>query len=446
MTTNTIANPKTAKGMTGKLNEFFEISKRGSSIKTEISAGLTTFMTMAYIMIVHPNIMGAAGMDVGAMTVVTALMSGIFTLFMGLYAKIPFALAPAMGSNAFLAYTLVKGGMATWQQGIGMVFVSGVVFVVLTLFGVREAIVTFIPRSVKVSIGSAVGLFIAQLGFSNVGLLAFNNGSLKLGNIHTPQATLAMIGFVIIITLMAFKIKGALLYAMLITTVIGIPMGITKVPASLISAPPSIAPIAFKLDIIGALKLSFIPLMFTFFVGDFFSTLGTLLGVSAKADLLDKDGNLPGIEKPFLVDAIGTVVGALFGTTVVTTFVESASGVEAGGRTGLTAVVTSICFFLMLFLTPVAQMIPNAATSPILIIIGLLMMSSIKEIDFDNFTEALPAFLTIIISAYTFSLSNGISLGILSYVFLKVITGKFRELSWGVYVFCIPLIAYFMAL
>ncbi|QZY56067.1 NCS2 family permease [Crassaminicella profunda] len=428
----------------GKLERIFKLKERHTDIRTEVTAGLTTFMTMAYILIVQPSFMKAAGMDVGAVTVVTALLSGIFTLFMAFYTNLPFALAPAMGSNAFFAFTLVAGGLVTWQQGLGMVFISGIIFLLLTFLGLREVIVKLIPKNIKLAIGAAVGFFVVLIGFKSAKFMLITDGSIKMGNLADPTTKLALIGLAIAVTLMANKVKGALLWAMIGTTIIGIPMGITKVPSSLMSLPPSIAPIAFKLDVLGALKWSFFPLMFTFFVGDFFSTLGTLLGVSAKAGLLDEEGNLPNIDKPFLVDAIATVVGALFGSTVVTTYIESAAGAEEGGRTGLTGVATGICFLLTLFFTPIAGMIPGAATAPALILIGLLMLSGMKDIDFSEFTEAFPAFATVIFTAYTSSISNGISIGIISYAFVKLVSGKAKELHVGIYILCIPLIFYFM--
>ncbi|MFW6269250.1 MAG: NCS2 family permease, partial [Bacillota bacterium] len=419
---------------------MFALEEKGSDVKTEVIAGLTTFMTMAYVIIVHPSIMQAAGMPQEAMTVVTALVTGIFTIFMGLYTNLPFALAPAMGSNAFMAYTLVAGGVATWQQALAMVFISGIVFILLTVMGLREVIVEMVPASIKFSIGSAVGLFIAQLGFSNAGFLAFENGMLSLADITGAGTILAIIGFIIIICLMALEIKGALFWGIIATSIIGIPLGVTNIPDSLISLPPSIGPIAGKLDIVGALKFSFIPLMFVFFSGDFFSTMGTLLGVSGKAGFLDEEGNLPEIQKPFLVDGLATAIGALMGTSTVTTYIESASGVEEGGRTGLTAIVTGIAFLLMIFFTPVATMIPEQATAPALILIGLLMMPAIQNINFNDFTESLPAFITIIFTAYTFNLANGISLGILSYVLVKLVSGRKEDIPQGLYWLCIPLL------
>ncbi|MEG1312050.1 MAG: NCS2 family permease [Romboutsia sp.] len=426
------------------LENLFKLKEHNTNVKTEITAGITTFMTMAYILVVQPMFMGAAGMDVGAVTVVTAILAAVFSIFMGLYTNLPFALAPAMGSNAFFAYTLVAGGIVSWETGLGMVFISGIAFIILTVLGLREVIVNLIPRNIKYAIGVAVGFYIVLLGFKNGGLMSITEGKIAIGDVKSSGFILTIIGLLVVVGLTARKIKGSILIAIIITTLVGIPMGITQVPESLITMPPSIAPIAFKLDIMGALKWSFFPLMFTFFVGDFFSTLGTLLGVSAKAGLLDEDGNLPNINKPFLVDAIATVVGALFGSTVVTTYIESAAGVEEGGRTGLTAIAAGVCFALTIFITPIAGMIPNEATAPALIIIGLLMISGMKEIDFNDFTEAFPAFATIVFTAFTSSISNGISIGILSYVATKLLGGKFKELNLGIYLLSIPLIMYFI--
>ncbi len=428
------------------LERLFKLSERNTDIKTEVVAGVTTFMTMAYILILQPLFMSKAGMDFGAVTVVTILLTAAFTLFMAFYTNLPFALAPAMGSNAFLAFTLVLGGIVNWQTAIGMVFISGIAFLLLTVLGLREVIVKMIPKSLKLAIGALVGFFIVLLGFKSAGFITFTTSGFSIGDLSTPNATLALIGIAIVVILMANRVKGALLITIIITTVIGIPMGITHMPEKFITLPPSIAPIAFKLDIAGALKWSLFPFIFTFFVGDFFSTLGTLLGVSAKAKLLDNQGNLPNINKPFLVDATATVVGAILGSSVVTTYVESAAGVEEGGRTGLTGVVTAGCFLLTLFLTPVAAMIPGVATAPALIIIGLFMLSGLKDIDFSDFSEAFPPFAAILFTTYTASISNGISVGILSYAFIKLVTLKFREVHWGLYLLCVPLIYYFVIL
>ena len=426
------------------LEKLFKLSQHKTNVKTEVAAGITTFMTMAYILIVQPTFMSAAGMDIGAVTVVTALLSAIFSILMGLYTNLPFVLAPAMGSNAFFAYTLVAGGIVSWQTALGMVFISGVLFILLTALGLREVIVSLIPKNVKLAISVAIGFYIVSLGFSNGGLMVINGSMIEMGDVTNPAVLLTIIGLVILIFLNARKVKGGILIGIIATTIIGIPLGITQIPHSLVSMPPSIDPIAFKLDIVGSLKWSFFPLMFSFFVGDFFSTLGTLIGVSAKADLLDENGDLPNVNKPFFIDAIATTVGALFGSTTITTFIESAAGVEEGGRTGLTSITAGLCFALTIFLTPIATMIPNQATAPALIMIGLLMISGIKDIELDDFTESFPAFATIVFMIFTSNIANGISIGIISYALTKLLSGRYKEIHWGTYILCIPLIAYFI--
>ncbi|MDO4787105.1 MAG: NCS2 family permease [Fretibacterium sp.] len=429
----------------GFVDRYFKLSERGSNFRTELVAGVTTFMTMSYILIVHPTFMSVgAGMDKTACVVAVAFVCGLVTLAMGLYANLPFALAPGMGGNAFFAFTLVKGGIVPWQVGMGMVFISGAVFILLTVFGVREVVVRLMPRSIKLAIGAAVGIFIAQLGLKSAGILVIDK-SMRFGNLHDAKTLLSIVGLFVTAGFIIFRVRGALLWGIVLTSIIGIPMGITKVPSTLLSTPASIEPIFLKLDILGALKWTYIPFMFTFFVGDFFSTLGTVLGVGGKAGLLDENGDMPDIGKPFLVDAIGTLVGSLFGLTTVTTFVESASGVEEGGRTGLTAIVTAVCFFLMLLLVPLASCVPEQATAPVLVIIGLMMMPAVQNIDFNDFTESFPAFMTILMAAYL-GLANGISSGILCYTAAKVLAGRGRELHWGTYVLCVPIIGYFLNL
>ncbi|MGL5100177.1 MAG: NCS2 family permease, partial [Fusobacteriaceae bacterium] len=401
------------KGVLSYLDSFFKLSENNTSVTTEITAGITTFMTMAYILIVQPLFMSAAGMDTGAVTIVTALLSAVFSIIMGLYTNRPFAMAPAMGGNAFFAYTLVSTGMVTWEIGIGMVFLSGIGFLLLTLLGLREIIVRAIPRNLKFAIGVSVGFFIAMVGFKNGNIMSISNNTIAMGSFSNPNTILSLIGLVITIALVLNKVRGGVLIGILITTLLGIPMGITQIPESFFSLPPSIRSIAFKLDIMGAFKWSFFPLIFTFFVGDFFSTLGTLLGVSAKANLLDENGDLPEIDKPFLVDSIATILGSILGSTTITTFLESAAGVEEGGRTGLTAITTGICFILTLFITPIVYIIPSAATAPALIFIGILMMTSLKYIDMEEMTDFVPAIITIMFTIFTDNMATGMSIGIL---------------------------------
>lgn len=414
------------------LDRYFYLSEKKSNIKVELGGGLATFMTMSYILIVHPLIMKNAGMPMKEVFTVTALMSAIFTLFMGLYAKLPFALAPAMGSNAFLAMTLVGSGAVTWQQGLAMNFVSGIIFVLMSVFGIREVIVKFLPKSLKLGIGATVGIFLIELGFKNGSLMKVANGSIAIGDIKDPAAITAIFGIFITAILIARKVKCDMLLGIIAATIIGIPLGITKIPESFIALPTGIGEIALKLDFSNILSIKVLPILFVFFVGDFFSTLGTLLGVSEKAGLLDENGDLPNIQKPFLVDALGTVVGALCGTTTITTFVESAAGVGAGGRTGLTAVFTSIFFFISLFLSPLALMVPAAATAPALIIMGILMLSGLKNIEYDNFTESFPVFFMVVATAFTNSISNGVG------------AGKYKEVGIGLYILAAIMVFYFI--
>lgn len=432
------------RGVLSLLDNYFKLSENNTSVTTEITAGITTFMTMAYILIVQPMFMSAAGMDTGAVTIVTAILSALFSIVMGLYTNRPFAMAPAMGGNAFLAYTLVASGMVTWEVGMGMVFLSGIGFLLLTIFGLREIIVAAIPRNLKFAIGVSVGFFIAMVGFKNGNIMNISGGTIAMGSFSNPNTILSFVGLVITIALVLNRVRGGVLIGILATTLIGIPMGVTKIPTSFFALPPSVMPIAFKLDILGALKLAFFPLVFTFFVGDFFSTLGTLLGVSAKADLLDEDGNLPEIDKPFLVDSIATIFGSILGSTTITTFLESAAGVEEGGRTGLTAVTTGVCFALTIFITPIVYIIPSAATAPALIFIGILMMTSMKYIDMDEMTDFVPAIITIMFTVFTDNMATGMSVGILSHVVIKTVTGRFAELNKPILFLCLPLVGYFI--
>ncbi|WP_413112099.1 NCS2 family permease [Thaumasiovibrio sp. DFM-14] len=426
-----------------KLDSRFQFTQKGSSLSTELMAGITTFMAMAYILIVHPSFMRAAGMDVGAVTVAVALLSALACFAMGYFTNLPFAIAPAMGGNAFFAFTLVAQGVVNWQTAMGMVFISGIAFIILTFLGLRELIVKMMPTNVKIAIGAAVGLYIAQLGFKSGGLMVIGNGSIVLGSMSEYKVLLTLLGLVLASGFTARKVNGGLLLAIIIITVIGIPLGMTQVPDHLISLPPSMAPIAFELDIVAALQFGYISFIFTFFVGDFFSTLGTLLGVSEKAGFLDKQGNLPNINRPFWVDSIATTVGSLFGMTTLTTYIESAAGVEAGGRTGLTAISTGLCFLLCVFLTPIVIMIPAFATAPILILLGMSMLTCVKRLEFEDPTEFMPAFATIVFCAYTSSISNGISMGILSYIAIKLCAGRYRDIHPGLFVLAIPLIYFF---
>lgn len=420
------------------IEKFFKLSENKTNVKTEILAGITTFMTMAYILIVNPSTLAETGMDVRALFTATALSAVIATLFMALVAKLPYALAPGMGLNAFFAYTVVLGNMgATWQFALTAVFLEGIIFIILTFLNVREAIINAIPLALKKAVSVGIGLFIAFIGLYNSGIVVTGEGTpLELGHISESSALLAIIGLLITGLLLAKNVKGALLIGILITTVIGIPMGVTQLPEGLkfISAPPSLKPIFWQFDFSRIISKDMIFVLFTFLFVDMFDTVGTLVGVATKADMLDEKGKVPRAKQALFADAVGTTIGAIFGTSTVTTYVESASGVAEGGRTGLTALSTAVMFAIALFLSPLFVMIPSAATAPALILVGLFMMSPIKDINFEDFTEAIPAFLTIIMMPLAYSIAEGIVFGMISYVILKVLTGKYKDVSLLMYV------------
>ena len=434
-----------AKGLTEKL---FKLKEFGTTPRTEMAAGLTVFMTMLYVLIVVPGMLDNAGLPKGPATVAVILMTGIITIIMGLYSNRPFALAPGLGSVAFLSVTLVLAEGIPWQTGMGMVFISGILFVLFTILGLRKLIVRLMPPAIKLSIGAGVGLFIALIGFRSAGLVQASekSNSLQMGDLSSPNAILALIGFFIMAVLLARKVRGHLLIGIVLVTIIGIPMGITKLPTSVFSMPESIAPVAFKLDILDAIKLEYFPFLLAFFIPDFFSSLGTMLGVGSKGNMLDKNGDLPNIDKPFLVDAGGTALGSLFSVPVMTTYVESAAGVEAGGRTGLTAVTTGLLFLLTIFITPLIMIIPKEATAPALILVGLTMLSAVRNINFEDVTESLPAFMTIVITIFTFNFGNGIAAGIIIYVLVKALSGRHKEIHPGLYVLVVPLVLYFITI
>ncbi|MDD2256733.1 MAG: NCS2 family permease, partial [Bacteroidales bacterium] len=358
--------------------KYFQLKQNGTTVKTEVIAGITTFLTMAYILAVNPNILSATGMDINALFTTTAIAAIVGTLVMALWAKLPFALAPGMGLNAFFAFSVVLGMGHSWQFALTAVLIEGLIFILLTVFNIREAIVDAIPRSLKTAISAGIGLFIAFIGLQNAGIIVNNDATLvSLGEITQGTGLLAMLGILITGALLILKVKGALLIGILATAVIGIPLGITQVQG-LVSTPPSIEPIFFKFEFAQILSWDMLIVVFTFLFVDIFDTLGTLVGVSGKAGMLDKEGRIPNAKKAFMADAVGTTVGSMIGTSTVTTYVESASGVSEGGRTGLTALVTAGCFFLALFFAPLFLSIPGAATAPALVLVGLFMLSPIK--------------------------------------------------------------------
>lgn len=413
------------------MEKFFKLKENNTNVKTEFIAGLTTFMTMAYILIVNPSILAAAGMDQGAVFTATALSAIIATLIMGLYAKLPFAQAPGMGLNAFFAYTIVLGMGYSFEFALTAVLLEGIIFILLTIFNVREAIVDSIPTSIKNAISVGIGLFISLIGLEGAGVVVHTEGGtiVSLGKIVSGPGLLAIIGLLITSVLIARNVKGALFIGMVVTAIIGIPMGITPLPSSIMSMPPSIAPTMFKFEFHNIFSIDMLIALFTLLFMDMFDTIGTLVGVATKAKMLDENGKVPRIKKALFADAVGTTIGACLGTSTVSTFVESASGVAEGGRTGLTAVSTAFMFFLALFFAPVFTAITPAVTASALILVGLFMIEPIREIDLHDFTEAIPAFLTIIMMPFAYSISDGIVFGVISYIILKLFTGKWKDIS-----------------
>ena len=412
------------------MEKFFKLKENGTNVKSEIIAGITTFMTMAYILAVNPSILSATGMDKGAVFTATVVSSIVATLIMGLLANLPFALAPGMGLNAFFAYTVVLGMGYSWQTALTAVFIEGIIFLVLTIFNVREAIVNSIPLNMKRAISVGIGLFIAFIGLQNSKIIINNDATLiSLGDITSGSPLLAIIGLLITSLLLAYNVKGAILIGILLTTLIGIPMGITQLSPYASFAPPSLEPVAFKLDFANILHPNMFIVLFTFLFVDMFDTVGTLVGVCTKANMLTKGGEVPRCKQALFADAVGTIFGACMGTSTVTTYVESATGVAEGGKTGLTAVVVAVLFTISLFLSHIFLSIPSAATAPALIIVGLFMMTPILEIDLTDYTEAIPSFVCIIFMPFAYSIAEGITFGILAFTLLKLLTGRTKEIT-----------------
>ena len=434
-------------------DKIFHLRENHTDVKTEVMAGITTFMTMAYILAVNPNILSASGMDRGAVFTATALSSFIATCLMALLSNYPFVLAPGMGLNAYFTYTVVLGMGYTWQQALSAVFAEGIIFIVLSLTNVREAIFNSIPMNLKHAVSVGIGLFIAFIGLQNAKIVVGNDSTLVSifsfkssvaeGTFSSQGITvlLALIGVLVTAILLAKNVKGGILWGILITWVLGIICQLTHlyVPNADLGyysllpdfsngiSVPSMMPTFMKMDFSIVFSLDFVVIMFAFLFVDMFDTLGTLIGVASKADMLDKDGKLPRIKGALLSDAVGTTVGAMCGTSTVTTFVESASGVAEGGRTGLTSLVAAVLFGLSLLLSPIFLAIPSFATAPALIVVGYLMLTSVTKIDFNDMTEAIPCFIAIIAMPFMYSISEGISMGVISYVVINVITGKAKE-------------------
>ena len=419
------------------LEKLFAFNTKETTVRTEITAGITTFLTMAYILAVNPNILGETGMDKGALFTTTVLMSALPTIFMALYAKLPLALAPGMGLNAFFAYTVCLVMGYSWQFALTAVFLEGLVFLLLTVTNLREKIVDVIPNALKNAISAGIGLYIAFIGLQGAGIIVNNDATLvSLGNLTTGSALLGAIGIIVTSVLLVKNVKGALLWGILGTTLIGIPLGVTQING-VFSTPPSIEPIFMQFEWSQIFTKEMVIIVFTFLFVDLFDCIGTVIGVANRAGLIKENGKIPHLKEVFMVDSISTAAGAVMGTSTVAVYVESAAGVNEGGRSGLTAFVTGICFLLALFFAPLFLAIPAAATTPVLVLVGLMMMSSVLKIDFNDYAEAIPAFICVLLMPLTYSISEGIVLGHLSYIFINLLSGNYKKMTIGMYILAI---------
>ena len=425
-----------------KLNEFH------SSISTEIIAGITTFATMAYVLAVVPGMMAGAGLPAGAILTAMVAMIVITTLGMALYTNRPFVLAPGLGSVAIFSITMVQLQKIPVETAAALVFLSGVLFIIVTVFGIRDAIVDLIPKGIKISISAGVGLFIAVIGLRNAHIIAANakKTALSFADLTQPTVIVAVIGMVVLLILQSRSVKGSALLSIIAATLVGLPLGVTHLPASMFSSPESIMDVAFRFDLMSALDLKYIPYLFAFFLPDFFSSFGTALGVGGRAGFLDENGDLPGLHKVFLVDSLAATLGSFFTIPVLITYLESSAGVEAGGRTGLTAATAAILFLLVLAVTPVALMIPAAATAPVLVYVGISMMKGLRNLDYDNMAECIPAFLCIALGIFTFNVGNGIAAAFIAYVIIRTSSGEARQLKIGHYLLALVLMYYFYSM
>ena len=416
------------------LNKLFGFNPKETTVKTEIMAGITTFLTMAYILAVNPSILGTTGMDKGALFTTTVLVSAAATMLMGLYAKLPFALAPGMGLNAFFAFSICAIMGYTWQFALTAVFLEGLLFILLTVTNLREKIVEVIPTTLKNSISVGIGIYIAFIGLSSAQVIVNHDSTLvKIGDLTQGSALVCVIGLVLSAIMLIKNVKGALLIGIIVTTLIGIPFGVTNIDGVL-STPPSIEPIFCKFEWSQIFTGEMFVIVFTLLFVDLFDTIGTVIGVTTRAGMIDENGKIPHLKQAFMVDAIATTGGALMGTSTVTTYVESASGVEEGGRSGLTAFVCGLCFLSAMFFAPLFLSIPSAATAPVLVLVGVMMMSSVVRIDFRDYTEAIPAFICIVMMPLCYSISDGIVLGMLSYVVLNLLGGNKKKITVGMYI------------
>ncbi len=428
------------------LDKYFRLEKSGTNVQTEITAGLTTFMTMAYIIFVNPAILSKTGMNFEAVMMATVLAAGLSTIFMGIFANYPFALAPGMGLNAYFTFTVVQQMGYAWETALGAVFVSGVIFLILTVIRVREVIVYAIPDSLKLATAGGIGLFIALIGLKEVGIITSHPSTMvTLGDITDSSSLMTIMGVIVIGALMARRVKGAILIGILFTWLVGLILGLSSFEG-LFGLPPSMAPVLGKLDIMSALDIGFFGIIFAFLFVDLFDTTGTLVGVAEQGGFLKKDGTFPRVNKALSADAGGTVLGSFLGTSTITCYIESASGVAEGGKTGLTAVVVGILFLLSMFLAPLAKSIPAFATAPALVIVGMLMLKVVSRINWEDFSEGLPAFIVMISMPFTYSIATGIALGFIFYPLVKLLSGKVRDVKFTVWVLAVIFVLRFIYL
>jgi AGZA family xanthine/uracil permease-like MFS transporter len=427
------------------LDRFFRLSERGTTPKTEFLAGLTSFVTAAYLIVVIPSTLAAAGINIGAVTTTTICVFVLSTLAMALYARLPFVVGPGLGGAALVASTLAQAEGIRWETGLGIAFWSGILFLVLTLAGLREVVTRVVPVEIKVALSASLGLFITTLGFRNAGLVVVNarSNAYMLGNFGAHGALVALIGLAVVIALHIRRVPGAILISMMAATVAGIFLGVAKVPVHFFAVPGSIVPVIGKLDILGALRPEYLPYLFAFFAAEFFSTMGTTLAVGAEAGLLDANGNMPQINGPFVVDSVAATIGPLIGVPSATALIESAAGVEAGGRTGLSSIFAAGFCLTMLVMSPLILMIPREATAPALILVGLSMFSNLRKIDLQKFTESFPALMAVLMTLYANNFGTGIAAGILTYVLTQVLAGRARKVSMTLYLLTIPLLYFF---
>lgn len=440
---------QTSKGNKSILEKIFKLSEHNTTVKTEIIAGITTFMTMAYILVVNPSILGDAGMDKDAVFAATAIAAFIGSTIMGLLANYPIALAPGMGLNAFFAYTVVLQMGYSWQFALCAVLIEGLIFILLTITNVREKIIDCIPGVLKHAVTAGIGLFIAFIGLVNAGIVEGGGAILQLGNMQSPTVLLSIAGLVIAGVLLSKNVKGTFLLAMVVTTAIGIVGGLVQLPSAIVSSVPSLKPVflqALSVPASQIFSLDMLVIVFTFLFVDLFDTVGCLVGVASKGNMLDENGRLPKAKQALFADAIATTTGSLLGTSTVTAYVESASGIGEGGRTGLTAITTGVLFLLSLFFAPIFTAIPAQATAPVLILVGVMMASSLLQIDFSDFTNAIPAFLTFAMMPLAYSIADGIIFGIISFTVLKLATGKKKEVNFSLILLSIMFILKFVLL